>query len=64
MDYYVKDIGLVKTTSISEGMEVSSSLSKMEENAPFVQTIPFFYPNINDDRLYYEIKRSIFIPMI
>ena len=60
MDYYVKDIGLVKTTSISEGMEVSSSLSKMEENAPFVQTISFFYPNINDDRLYYRNKEISF----
>ena len=60
MDYYVKDIGLVKTTFISEGMEVSSSLSKMEENAPFVQTISFFYPNINDDRLYYRNKEISF----
>jgi hypothetical protein len=54
MDYYVKDIGLVKTTFTSEGMEVSSSLSKIEENVPFVQTISFFYPNINDDQLYYR----------
>ena len=41
-------------------MEVSSSLSKMEENAPFVQTISFFYPNINDDRLYYHNKEISF----
>lgn len=60
MDYYVKDIGLVKTTFSSEGMEVSSSLSKIEENVPFVQTISFFYPNINDDRLYYRNKEISF----
>ena len=60
MDYYVKDIGLVKTISKSEGMEVSSSLSKIEENAPFVQTTPFFYPNIDDDRLYYTNKAFYF----
>ena len=60
MDYYVKDIGLVKTISKSEGMEVSSSLSKIEENAPFVQTTPFFYPNIDDDRLYYTNKALYF----
>jgi hypothetical protein len=60
VDYYVKDIGLVKTTFSSEGMEVSSSLSKIEENVPFVQTISFFYPNINDDRLYYHHKEISF----
>jgi hypothetical protein len=60
MDYYVKDIGLVKTTFSSEGMEVSSSLSKIEENVPFVQTISFFYPNINDDQLYYRNKEISF----
>ena len=60
MDYYVKDIGLVKTISKSEGMEVSSSLSKIEENARVVQTTPFFYPNIDDDRLYYTNKAFYF----
>lgn len=60
VDYYAKGIGLVQSLFSSEGMEVSSSLSKIEENVPFVQTIPFYYPNINDDRLYYKSKEIQF----
>jgi len=60
LDYYAKGIGLVKTLFHSEGMEVSSSLSKLEKNVPFVQTIQFFYPNIDDDQLYFESKEILF----
>lgn len=60
LDYYVKGIGLVKTLFHSYGMEVSSSLSKIEKNVPFVQNIQFYYPNINDDELYYVSKEVSF----
>ncbi len=51
LDYYAHGIGLVKSIFSSEGMEVSSSLSKIEENVPLVQTISFYYPNNDDYRL-------------
>jgi len=54
LDYYVEGIGLVQTLFQSNGMEVRSSLSKIEKNVPLVQSIQFFYPNIDDDRLYYK----------
>jgi hypothetical protein len=60
LEYYVKGIGLVKTLFNAEGAEVSSSLSKIEKNVPFVQTIQFFYPNINDEQLYFESKEISF----
>lgn len=59
-DYYAANIGLVKTLFTSNGMEVSSSLSKMEKDAPFVQTVKFYYPNINDSINYITNKEISF----
>lgn len=59
-DYYAANIGLVKSLFTSNGMEVSSSLSKMEKNVPFVQTIKFYYPNINDSINYITNKEISF----
>lgn len=56
IDYYAKNVGLVKTVSTIGEAEVSSSLSKIEENVPFVKKINFFYPNINDGKIYYESR--------
>lgn len=59
MDYYAKDIGLVKTVFINEETkdeQISSTLSKIEENRPFVQSANFYYPNIDDGKYYYESK--------
>lgn len=56
VDYYAKDVGLVKSVFTSEGMEISSSLSKVQENVPFVQSVRFFYPNVSDDKIYYIDK--------
>ncbi len=56
IDYYAKDIGLVKSVLNTGEMEVSSSLSKIEENFSLIQKINFYYPNINDDKIYYESK--------
>ena len=47
INYYAKDVGLVKTISSGEGYEVSSTLSSVENNIPLIQTITLFYPNID-----------------
>jgi len=45
IDYYVKNMGLVKTVNKGDGYEVSSTLSAIEKNQPFIQTIALYYPN-------------------
>ncbi len=57
-DYYAANIGLVKTIFTSNGMEVSSSLSKLEKNAPLVQKVKFYYPNVNDS-INYTINKEL-----
>jgi len=59
-DYYAPNIGLVKTIFTSDGVVVSSSLSKLENNVPLTQTVKFFYPNVNSDKLYYLNKKLSF----
>jgi hypothetical protein len=44
-DYYVKDIGLVKSIFESNGLYVTSSLSEQNKNVPFVQSVQFYYFN-------------------
>ncbi|HEY5584355.1 MAG TPA: GerMN domain-containing protein [Ruminiclostridium sp.] len=56
VDYYAKDVGLIKSVFASGDNEVSSSLSKIEENASLLQKINFYYPNINDNKINYESK--------
>ncbi|MHB8127093.1 MAG: GerMN domain-containing protein [Desulfitobacteriaceae bacterium] len=60
LDYYAPNIGLVKTVFISNGQEVSSSLSKIENNVPLTQTVKFYYPNTNGDKLYFINKQLSF----
>lgn len=60
IDYYAKNVGLVKSVFISGGTEVTSSLSKIEENVSLTQNISFFYPNINDNKIYYIDKDITF----
>lgn len=60
IDYYAKNVGLVKSVFISGESEILSSLSKIEENVSLVQKISFFYPNINDDKIYYKNKNISF----
>jgi hypothetical protein len=58
LDYYALNVGLVKTIFKSNDMEVTSSLSKIESKAKLVQSVKFYYPNINDGKLYY-IKKDL-----
>lgn len=55
-DYYAKGIGLIKSVFTSDGMEVTSLLTRVEENVVLTQNISFFYPNINDGKIYYRDK--------
>lgn len=54
IDYYAKNVGLVKSVFSSEGMEVSSTLKEIQNNTLLTQDIKFFYPNIEDGKLYYK----------
>lgn len=53
IEYYAKNKGLVKTINKGEGYEVSSTLSQIETNAPLIQTVTLFYPDI--DGINYNI---------
>lgn len=48
-DYYAKDIGLIKTVNTGNGYEVSSTLTKIENDVPLVQNIILYYPNTEED---------------
>jgi len=60
LDYYAQNIGLIKTVSTSNGSEISSSLSKIENNALFTQFAEFYYPNIDEHTLHYVLKQLTF----
>lgn len=57
-DYYVLNMGLVKTVFQSKGMEVTTSLEKVEENVPVIQTLKFYYPNYAEDKIVY-VKKTL-----
>jgi len=59
-DYYGLNKGLVKTVFKSKDMEVTSVISKFEENSPLTQNIRLFYPNIEDNKIYYIDKTVSF----
>lgn len=59
-DYYVKDMGLVKSVFKSEGMEVTSALKEIKEDIQWSQNLTIYYPNIDDDMLYYTEKELSF----
>jgi DNA-directed RNA polymerase subunit N (RpoN/RPB10) len=48
--YYAKGVGLVKTVTVGPGYEVSSSLSEIQTDTPFAQTVRFYYPDVGNDR--------------
>lgn len=50
-DYYAKDIGLIKTVNTGNDYEVSSTLSKIDNDIPLVQTINLYYPNMEESIL-------------
>ncbi|MFA6308215.1 MAG: GerMN domain-containing protein [Clostridia bacterium] len=54
-DYYVKNMGLVKTVFIVEDGTITSTLDDIKSDRQFTQMINFYYPNINDGKLYYKV---------
>ena len=60
IDYYAKDVGLVKSVAIGDGYEVSAELSERLDNTPFVQPVRFYYPNGSEARIYYKDKEVSF----
>ena len=50
VDYYAKGMGLIKTIFQSGGMEVSSALESVEEDAVREQTVRFYYPDDKTDQ--------------
>ncbi|NSW90578.1 MAG: GerMN domain-containing protein [Firmicutes bacterium] len=60
IDYYVKNIGLVKRVFKSKENDttISSELEKIEKNVPYVERIRIYFPDFNKDKLAY-INREI-----
>lgn len=52
-DYYAPQVGLVKSVYGSGDLEVSSTLSKINTNTPFTQSINVYYPD-KDEKIYTE----------
>ncbi|SDG98415.1 GerMN domain-containing protein [Desulfosporosinus hippei] len=59
-DYYAPNIGLVKSVFTSDDFVVTSTLSKLESDVSLNQTVKFYYPNNNVDKLYFVSKKLSF----
>lgn len=55
INYYVKDIGLIKTISVSGGVESVSVLSEIREEQGLAERTPIFFLNNNKDGIEYDI---------
>jgi hypothetical protein len=53
-DYYALNTGLIKTVFSSKGIDITSSLSKIESNSSLEQNIAFYYPSGPDYKAYYK----------
>lgn len=53
VSYYARDVGLVKTVYGSGETQVSSTLSSIERDVPLTQTVRFFYPDGEQEAVYY-----------
>lgn len=58
--YYAKDVGLIKTVYGSGESQISSTLGSIEKDVPLTQTVRFFYPNVDQDKIYYNEKEIDF----
>lgn len=55
-DYYAKDIGLIKrvfTSAEDSEFVVTSELETLETDVPLTETVRFYYPDYENDRLAY-----------
>ena len=53
-DYYARGVGLVKSVYRSGDLEVVSSLSEIEQDAPFLQVVRLYYPGADGTGRYYR----------
>lgn len=60
IQYYAKDVGLVKIVFGSGESQISSTLGSIEKDVPLTQTVRFFYPNVDQDKIYYDEKEIDF----
>ena len=61
LDYYAPNVGLVKSSFVVKDLEeASSTIVKMNSNVSLVQTVQFYYPNTNLDKVYYVGKKFSF----
>ena len=60
LEYYAPNVGVVRTVFISNAGQVSSSLSKIENNVLFIQSLEFYYPNIDEININYVYKQLKF----
>lgn len=61
--YYASGIGLIKQEFISNNdtsEAISSQLASVEENVPYKQSVKFYYPDFNNNRLVYVEKQIQF----
>ncbi|MGB4659425.1 MAG: GerMN domain-containing protein [Mobilitalea sp.] len=58
-DYYAAGVGLVKSVFGEGEEEISSSLSAINQNKPYVQTIDVFFPDA-DEKIYVENRTLTF----
>ncbi|MEZ0537745.1 GerMN domain-containing protein [Caldicellulosiruptoraceae bacterium PP1] len=59
-DYFVKNLGLVKTVFVANQSSIETTLEKIEKNALVTQIVKFYYPNINNNKIEYEEKMVSF----
>lgn len=57
-DYYVVNVGHVKSVFEYNGDKIETTLEKIEENVPVIQTVKFYYPDFENDRIAY-IKQKL-----
>lgn len=58
MDYYAPEVGLVKSVFGTGVDEITSTLAKIESDTPLKQTVTFYYPDGNSDKIYY-VERTL-----
>lgn len=52
INYYAKDIGLVKSVNTGDDYEVSSTLSKIETDSSLLHNIVLYFPDLEQDVIY------------
>lgn len=61
IDYYAKEVGLVKSVYITgSNDEITSTLSEILDNTPYKQTVIIYYPNIDTGKIYAIEKQLSF----